>query len=63
MGSEAADRGINTGVVIQQVRETRITLPEELIKSVQAERQHKRLYAPMLVTDAEGPHRIPFGLD
>jgi len=63
MGSEVADLGINEGVVIQHVRETRITSPEELLKSLETERQQKPPYVPMLVTDAEGSHRIPFSLD
>jgi serine protease Do len=63
VGSEAADRGVNAGVVIVQVRDTPVASPEELLKSVENERQRKSAYVPMLIADSDGMHWIPFALN
>jgi serine protease Do len=63
IGSEAADRGINAGVVIVQVRGTPVASPEDLLKSVENERQRKSPYVPMLIADSDGQHWIPFALN
>jgi serine protease Do len=63
MGSEAADRGIDAGLVILKVRDTAVASPEDVTKSVAAERQQKRPFVPLQFSDSDGVHWIPFTLN
>ncbi len=63
MGSQAADRGIDAGLVIVRVRDTAVSSPEDVIKSIDAERQKNRPFVPMQFVDSDGPHWIPFALN
>lgn len=60
IGSEAADRGINTGAVILRVRDTPVASPEEVYESLAREREQKRAAVPMLISDADGVRWVPF---
>jgi hypothetical protein len=63
LGSEAADLDIDAGLVVMRVRGVAVKTPEEFRKAVEAERQLKRSFVPMLISGAEGSRWVPFALN
>jgi serine protease Do len=60
IASEAADHGIYAGVVIVKVRDTSVSSPDDVFRSVDNERREKRPVVPMLVADPDGIRWVPF---
>ena len=63
LGSEAADLDIDAGLVVMRVRGVAVKTPEEFRKAVEAERQQKRSFVPMLISGSEGSRWVPFTLN
>ncbi len=62
IGSEAADLDINAGMVILRVRDTPVSLPEEVLNLVETDRLQKRPFVPMLFWSPAGLRWVPFTL-
>jgi serine protease Do len=65
IASEAADRGVGAGLVIQRVRNTAVTTPEQVLALIDTEREHKHPAVPMLIADpvGDGLNWVPFTFD
>lgn len=63
IASIAADAKINAGSVIVQVRDTPVTSPDQLWKQVADERQEKRPYVPVLLSEPSGLRWVSLRLD
>jgi serine protease Do len=63
MGSVAADNGINAGAVIVQVRDTAVVSPDDVLKSVNNEREQKHLSVPILLSEFTGLRWVSFPLN
>ena len=63
IGSGAADLSIDAGMVILKVRDTAVSSPADVLKSVDNERQAKRPFVPMLILDTGGLRWVPFSLN
>ncbi len=61
-GSEAADRGIATGDLIQQVDHHAVTSPAELRQVIERARQSKRASVLVLVRHGDSPHFVALPL-
>jgi hypothetical protein len=54
---DAANQTIDAGMVIEKVRDAVVSTPEDVLKSVQTDRQQRRTFVPMLISTADGPLR------
>jgi hypothetical protein len=50
-------------MVIEKVRDTPVSVPEDVLKSVQTDRQQRRTFIPMLISTAEGRRWVAFSLE
>ena len=62
VGGDAANQSIDAGVVIEKVRDAPVSAPEDVLKSVETERQQKRPFIPMLISSAGGRRWVAFSL-
>ena len=63
IGSTAANDKINAGTVIEQVRGTAVTSPDDVLKSVDKERKQQNAFVPMLIAEPSGPRWVSLQLD
>jgi serine protease Do len=63
IGSVAANNKINAGAVIEQVRNTAVSSPDDVEKAVDAERKLGRSYVPVLIAEPSGLRWVPLSLD
>ncbi len=54
IGSSAANIKINSGSVIVQVRNTKVTSPDEVTQAVAKERSDRQSYVPMMLSEPSG---------
>jgi len=62
IGGDAANQSIDAGMVIEKVRDTPVSAPEDVLKSVATDRQQRRAFVPMLISTAEGRRWVAFPL-
>jgi hypothetical protein len=58
LGSEAADLDIDAGSVIMMVREVPVKFPVDFLKAVEAEREQRRPFVPVLISGSDGPRWV-----
>jgi serine protease Do len=63
MGSVAADKTINAGAVIVQVRDTAVASPDDVLTAVANERSQKRPSVPMLLSEPTGRRWVSLPLN
>ena len=62
IGGDAANRFIDAGMVIEKVRDKLVSTPDDVLKSVETDRQQRRTFVPMLVSSAGGRRWVAFPL-
>ena len=63
IGGDAANQQIDAGMVIEKVRDATVSAPEDVLKSVETERQQQRPFVPMLISSAGGRRWVAFPLN
>jgi len=63
IGSTAANSKIDAGSVIQRVRDTTVTSPDDVLKAVADERQQRRPFVPMLIAEPSGSRWVSLRFD
>lgn len=63
IGGDAANQSIDAGMVIEKVRDAVVSAPEDVLKSVQTDRQQRRTFVPMLISTADGRRWVAFSLE
>ncbi len=65
VGGDAANQSIDAGMVIEKVRDTPVSAAEDVLKSVETDRQQRRPFVPfvpMLISSAGGRRWVAFPL-
>jgi serine protease Do len=63
VGSAAANGQINAGAVIEQVRGTPVSSPDDVVKALNAERSQMHPFVPMLIQEASGLRWVSLQFD
>ena len=62
IGGDAANQQIDAGMVIEKVRDATVSAPDDVLKSVETDREQRRPYVPMLISAAGGRRWVAFPL-
>jgi serine protease Do len=63
IGGDAANQSIDAGTVIEKVRDTAVSSPDEVVKTAQTDLDQRRPFVPMLISTSEGRRWVAFPLN